>query len=243
VDAVSLEPVPEDWQRCLTIVAHPDDLEFGGSSAIARWTAQGKDVVEVLATRGEAGIDGLDPERCAELRTAEQLASGAIVGASAVEFLDHPDGVLQPGLDLRRDLARAIRRHRPDVVLTLSFGQGFWGQPAAWNHVDHRVLGEAVVDAVRDAANRWVFPELVDEGHAPWSGVRLVLVAYSPRSGHYVDVTDSLGVGIESLRAHKAYIDGLGYGFDPDAFLRGLAEPTGQQVGVGAAIPFEVMAL
>jgi len=237
-----LEPVPEDWERCLAIVAHPDDLEFGASSALARWTGQGKTVVEVLATRGEAGIDGLEPGECAKLRTAEQEASGAIVGASAVEFLDHPDGTLTPSLELRRDLARAMRRHRPDVVLTLSFREGFWGgPPGMWNHADHRVLGEAVVDAVRDAANRWVFPELRDEGHEPWAGVRFVLAAASPQSTHYTDVTGTLDNGIASLSAHRAYLDGLGTDFDPETFLRSITESTGRSLGVGAAVTFELI--
>ncbi len=236
-----LEPVPEDWERCLAVVAHPDDLEFGASCALARWTGQGKTVVELLATRGEAGIDGMAPDEAARVRTEEQLASGALVGASAVEFLDHPDGMLEGGLELRRDIARAIRRHRPEVVVTLSFRNGFRGGPATWNHVDHRVLGVAVVDAVRDAANRWVFPELADEGLEPWTGVRFVLVASSPRSGHYVDVTDSLDLGIASLEAHRAYIEGLGGEFEAEPFLRGLAEPTGAEVGVGAAIAFELI--
>jgi LmbE family N-acetylglucosaminyl deacetylase len=240
-----LQPVAEDWDRCLAVVAHPDDLEFGASCALARWTAQGKTVVEVLATRGEAGIDGMEPAEAARVREEEQQASGAVVGAAAVEFLDHPDGMLQPGLDLRRDLARAIRRHRPEVVVTLSFREGFRGGDG-WNHVDHRVLGEAVVDAVRDAANRWVFPELVAEGHEPWGGVRFVLAASSPRSTVYVDVTDTLEVGIASLQAHRAYIDGLSggsgaRGFDAEQFLRGMAEPTGQEVGVGAAVAFELI--
>lgn len=238
---LDLEPVPEDWERCLAVVAHPDDLEFGASCALARWSGQGKAVVEVLATRGEAGIDGMAPAEAARVRTEEQEASGAIVGARAVEFLDHPDGTLQPGLDLRRDLARAIRRHRPEVVVTLSFREGFWGGGAMWNHVDHRVLGEAVVDAVRDAANRWVFPELVDEGHEPWSGVRFVLVASSPRATHFADVTDTLEVGIASLEAHRAYIAGLGYDFAAEPFLRGLTEPTGERLGVGAALTFELI--
>src|SRR3546814_9564008 len=150
------------------------------------------------------------PAEASEVRTAEQYASAAVVGASAVEFLDHADGMLQPGLDLRRDLARAIRRHRPEVVVTLSFREGFYGMDRAWNHVDHRVLGEAVIDAVRDAANRWVFPELVDEGYEPWGGVRFVLVASSPRATHHVDVTDTTAVGIERLLAHSSNTTGLG---------------------------------
>lgn len=241
MDELGLQAVPEDWDRCLAIVAHPDDLEFGASCALARWTAQGKTVVEVLATRGEAGIDGMEPAEAARVRGEEQRASAALVGATAVEFLDHRDGMLEPGLALRRDLARAIRRHRPDIVVTLSFREGFRGTAAAWNHVDHRVLGEAVVDAVRDAANRWVFPELLDEGHEPWPEVRFVLVAASPRSDHFVDVTDSLDAGIASLQAHAAYLRGLGEGFDAEAFLRGLAEPTGLEVGVGGAIAFELI--
>lgn len=235
-----LEPVPEDWNRCLAVVAHPDDLEFGASTALARWSAQGKTIVEVLATRGEAGINGMEPGEAARVRSQEQLASAAVVGVETVEFLDHVDGALVLGLDLRRDLARAIRRHRPEVVVTLSFREQ-WRGGGGWNHVDHRVLGESLVDAVRDAANRWVFPELVAEGHEPWGGVRFVLAASSPRSGHYVDVTDSLETGIASLEAHRAYIEGLGGTFQAETFVRGMAEPTGREVGVGAAVAFELI--
>ncbi len=58
-----LQPIDENWQRGLAIVAHPDDLEFGAAAAIARWTGQGKQVVYALLTSGEAGIDGMDPGR------------------------------------------------------------------------------------------------------------------------------------------------------------------------------------
>jgi LmbE family N-acetylglucosaminyl deacetylase len=235
-----LEPVPEDWHRCLAVVAHPDDLEFGASAALARWSDQGKSVVEVLATRGEAGIDGMEPGQAAQVRTSEQVASGAIIGATSVEFLDHADGMLEYGLDLRRDLARSIRRHRPEVVVTISFRDTFRGG-GGWNHADHRVLGEALVDAVRDAGNRWVFPELVEEGHQPWDGVRFVLAGASPRSGHYVDVSDAIDKGISSLSAHRAYLKGLGNGFDPDAFLRESSARVGEEVGVAHATAFELI--
>jgi len=239
---MTLEPVPEDWDRCLSIVAHPDDLEYGGSSALARWTAQGKTAVELLATRGEAGIATMEPDETARIRTAEQEASAAIVGAEAVEFLHgHRDGMLEHGLDLRRDLARAIRRHRPDVVLTSSFREGFYGSPAGWNHSDHRVLGEAVVDAVRDAGNRWVFPELVDEGHEPWDGVRFVLVGSSPLSKHFVDISDSIERGMESLRAHAVYFDALGGSAETESFLRRGAAEVGAEVGVAHALPVELI--
>ena len=71
----TLDALPEDWNRALAIVAHPDDLEYGAASAIARWTAQGKDITYVLATRGEAGIDSMPPDEAGPLRTREQEAS------------------------------------------------------------------------------------------------------------------------------------------------------------------------
>jgi LmbE family N-acetylglucosaminyl deacetylase len=121
-----LEFVDEKWTSALAVVAHPDDLEYGAAAAIARWTAQGKRVVYCLATNGEAGIDGMTPEECGPLREQEQLASAAIVGVDVVEFLGYPDGVLEYGLPLRRDVARAVRRHRPDVVVTGNFHDS-WG--------------------------------------------------------------------------------------------------------------------
>ena len=77
-----LEHVDEDWKRGLAIVAHPDDMEFGAAAAVARWTAQGKEIVYALVTSGEAGIDGMDPAESAPLREEEQRASAAIVGVS-----------------------------------------------------------------------------------------------------------------------------------------------------------------
>ncbi|CAM5656790.1 hypothetical protein STENM36S_04338 [Streptomyces tendae] len=47
-----LEPMPGDWHRALAVVAHPDDLEYGCSAAIAAWTDEGREVAYVLATRG-----------------------------------------------------------------------------------------------------------------------------------------------------------------------------------------------
>ena len=61
-----MKPMPEDWDRAVAIVAHPDDLEYGVASAVARWTRQGKQVSYLLATRGEAGIDGMDPAEAEE---------------------------------------------------------------------------------------------------------------------------------------------------------------------------------
>ena len=239
---MTLEPMPEDWTRGLAVVAHPDDLEYGAASALARWSGQGKAITELLATRGEAGIATMEPAEAARVRAAEQQASAEVVGAVGLEFLDLPDGTLTYGLDLRRHLARAIRRHRPEVVITISFREGFYGSDGGgWNHADHRVLGEALVDAVRDAANRWVFPELLDEGHEPWEGVRFVAAAASPLARHYVDVSDSIEVGMASLRAHAAYLEALGGAEQTEGWLRDGAAGVGAEVGVAHAVAVELI--
>jgi LmbE family N-acetylglucosaminyl deacetylase len=239
-DPTALEPVDESWSTALAIVAHPDDLEYGAAAAIARWTAQGKRVVYCLATSGEAGIDGLTPEEAGPLREEEQRASAAIVGVDVVEFLGHQDGVLEYGLPLRRDIARAVRRHRPDVVITGNYHDN-WG-PGRPNQADHIALGRAVLDGVRDAANRWVFRELLDEGLPPWHATT-VLVSASPAATHGVDVTDHFEAGVASLEAHAQYLAGLGNNAmaEPREFLESFARATGTRMGCRLAVSFEVI--
>jgi LmbE family N-acetylglucosaminyl deacetylase len=237
-DGSPLAGFPEDWERALAIMAHPDDLEYGGAAAVARWTRDGRRVAYLLLTKGEAGIDSMDPAEAAKVRVAEQQASAAVVGVHEVEFLDHPDGMLQYGLDLRRDLAAAIRRHRPEVVVAVNHRETYGGRYL--NMADHRVAGQATIDAVRDAANRWVFTDLAASGLEPWGGVRHLAVLASPEPTHAVDVTDTFDLGVASLRAHAAYLAGLGDP-DPEAFLRGAAEAASARFGGRLAVTFELL--
>lgn len=234
---MDLEPMPEDWSRALAVVAHPDDLEYGASGAIARWTEQGKEVVYLLATRGEAGIDTLPPAECGPLREAEQVAAAAEVGVSVVEFLDHPDGLIEYGIPLRRDIAAAIRRHRPELVIASNHHDTFPG--GYRNMADHVAVGRATLDAVRDAANRWLFPELGE----PWQGTRWVAVSGSPLSGHGVDITAHFDRAVASLEAHAAYLAALGGAMaDAGTFLREAGERGAAQMpGVGLATTFELL--
>lgn len=230
-----MDPFPENWERAVAVAAHPDDLEYGAAAAIARWTAQGKSVAYVLATRGEAGIDGIAPDEAGPLRVAEERRSAAIVGVTDVSFLDYQDGTLEYGLPLRRDLAIALRRLRPEIVITLNFDLT-WGGDVV-NQADHRALGLALLDACRDAGNRWIFS---DAGE-PWSGVDAVFVAASPEPTHFVDVTATIDDGLASLREHKAYLDGLGGDFDHIAFVRDLAKQAGEKVGCAFATTFRLL--
>lgn len=237
----ALLPVEEGFERLLAIVAHPDDLEYGAGSAVARWTSQGKVVGYVIATSGEAGIDGIEPAQARSIREAEQRASAEIVGVESVRFLGYPDGVVEPGLGLRRDLAREIRTFRPDVLLLATCALTFGGNML--NQSDHRVVGVAALDAARDAANRWVFPELVLDGQEPWGGTSDVYVMGSNHPTHGVDVTDFLDYGIASLRAHRAYTAGLGRDFDAEAFIEGFTAKQGEMFGSTNAVVFEHLSL
>jgi LmbE family N-acetylglucosaminyl deacetylase len=201
------KPIPDDWQRALVVAAHPDDIEYGMAAAVAVWTAAGKEVHYLLATRGEAGMAGVPPEQAGPLREAEEWRSAAVVGVTEVEFLDHRDGTLVAGPELRRDLAAAIRRHQPELVVTGYFG-ATWSSPGMSpgyvNSADHRALGQSVVDAVADAGNEWIFPDLAEP---PWSGVQYIAVQDLSAPAHEVDVADTVETAVASLSEHRRYLE------------------------------------
>jgi LmbE family N-acetylglucosaminyl deacetylase len=228
---MALPALPEEFQRVLCVVAHPDDMEYGLSSAVARWTANGIEVGYLLLTRGEAGMPN-PPEETARLRLVEQQAACAAVGVEHLTVLDHPDGVLVYGLDLRRDICREIRRFKPDVVLGSSFEvETPWG----FDQADHRAAGLATLDAIRDAGNRWVFPDQTEEPHSP----RWYLQPAFANPTHGVDVTgEPLRRGVASLEAHAAYLAALPGHPAPADFIPKIAAMGGQAMGVEHAVLF-----
>ena len=231
-----LQPVPEDWTTALAVIAHPDDMEYGAAAAVARWTGMGKRVTYVLVTDGEAGIATLSPVEVGPLRRAEQIAACQEVGVYSVEFLGLADGLVTEGLALRERLCAVIRQHRPDVVLSINFRDS-WGGPS-WNHADHRAVGRALLDAVRDSGNPWLFPGAA----TPWPHVKFVAFAGSPQATHAVDVTASFNAGVRSLASHAIYLANLGGEMaSPDKFLRGAAEAGGIRLGVPLAATFELI--
>ncbi len=169
-----LTPLDEHWDRALAVVAHPDDLEFGAAAAVARWTGQGKRIGYIMVTSGEAGIDSLHPEECRTIRQAEQIESARLVGVDTVEFLGFPDGIVEYGVPLRAAIAAAVRQYRPEIVITGNFRDTFGG--VNLNQADHIAVGRGVLDAVRDAGNRWVFHDQLVDGLEPWGAC----VRYGP---------------------------------------------------------------
>lgn len=229
MDSTPLEPFPlQGISRALCVVAHPDDMEYGASAAVSAWVRQGVEVGYLLLTSGEAGMQRA-PSEVGPLRATEQREACGHVGVNHLTILRHPDGVLMPTLELRRDIAREIRRFRPDLVLTMA-----WDVEVPWglNQADHRAAGISALDAVRDADNRWVFPELTDvEDLTPW-GATWFLVAGSGQPTHGVDLAESdVEAAVASLSAHRAYLADLPNHPAPADFLPSSLAAQGELLG------------
>jgi len=211
--ALSDAPSPDIWspddgiRRVLIVVAHPDDVDFGTAGTVAAFTKAGLEVTYCLVTNGEAGGSDRSVSRpaMAALRQREQYAAAAEVGVTDVRFLGHPDGQLQPTIELRRDISRVIRQLRPERVLTQS-PERRWDFIFA-SHPDHLAVGEATVCAVYpDARNPFAHPELLDdEGLEPWSVSELwIMTAAGPNVA--VDTTAAVERKVAALLRHESQI-------------------------------------
>jgi LmbE family N-acetylglucosaminyl deacetylase len=240
-DRPSIDVLPDgEFQRVLCVVAHPDDVEYGTSAAVAKWTAAGVEVAYLLLTAGEAGMQR-PPDETRALRAGEQRSACDAVGVTDLTMLDHPDGMLVYSLELRRDIARKIRQFKPDVVVTGAWDIEFMG---GLNQADHRAAGLACIDAVRDADNTWVFPELAaGEGLPKW-GTTWLLVAGDSRPTHGVDISgEPLERGIASLEAHGAYLGDIPGHPAPRELISGFTSQAGKALGVPNAVLFRVFKL
>ena len=198
----------QPFQRGMVIMAHPDDAEWTCSATVAKWCAEGWEVVYVLCTDGSKGSD--DPEMTSEqlvkIREEEQREAGRVLGLKDVVFLGYPDAHLEPTMELRKDLAREIRRHRPDVVITENPVRGVNDHVYA-GHPDHLAAGEATLSAVFPTArDRLTFPELLDEGLEPHKVKEIWIAGGGEGSDMFVDVADHMATAIKALKAHRSQV-------------------------------------
>jgi LmbE family N-acetylglucosaminyl deacetylase len=192
----------DEVQRALVICAHPDDVDFGAAGTVATWTEAGVDIAYCIVTDGDAG--GFDPSvpraEIPGIRRTEQTAAAKAVGVSDLTFLGYPDGRLVTSLDLRRDLAREIRRVRPQRVVCPSPERN-WQRIFA-SHPDHLAAGEAALAAVYpDARNPFAHPELLVDGYEPWTVLEVWMMA-APVRNRWVDITDVLPRKLDALCNH-----------------------------------------
>ena len=226
-------PTPE---RLLVVAAHPDDIEFGAAGTVARWIGDGAQARYLIVTRGDKGSDdpATDPAELAARRVREQEAAAAEIGVARVDFLDEPDGQVEPTLRLRERVTRVIRSYRPEVVMThdptVLFVNNEWV-----NHADHRAVGQVTVDAVfptaRDPLN---FPEHAAAGLAAWKVAELFLWSTN-EANQIVDVSSTIDLKIDALAHHASQFREFG---ETARWLRGRAEELGERAGYAAAEGF-----
>jgi LmbE family N-acetylglucosaminyl deacetylase len=199
-------------ERILVVTAHPDDVDFGVAGSVATWVKSGIEVAYCIVTDGDAG--GSDrtitrPEM-ADIRRQEQRAAAAEVGVTDVTFLGYADGRLVPSIELRRDISRQVRIHRPERLVCQSPDR-MWDRIGA-SHPDHLAAGEAAVCAAYpDARNPFAHPELLEEGLEPHAVAELWMMA-APGANRVVDVTDTFDRKIAALLCHRSQVgeaDGL----------------------------------
>ena len=168
------QPAPAS---ALAIGAHPDDIEFGCGATLAKWAASGCRVHHLVLTDGSKGswdpgadLGALVATREAECRSAAEVIDGpnrprGVVGRpdragregepdQRVLFLRRIDGGLENAVEERREVARVIRRLRPEALL----GHDPWRRYRL--HPDHRAAGFLTLDALVAARDPHFFPEL-----------------------------------------------------------------------------------
>jgi LmbE family N-acetylglucosaminyl deacetylase len=235
--ATAWEPV-RPFSRALVIVAHPDDAEFGAGGTIARLTAMGTDVRYLVITDGASG--SADPEmsreRLVEIREAEQRKACAELGVTDVTFLRHLDGYLEPTIPVRREVAAAIRHHRPELIISLNPAMR-WSSWGYINHPDHRATGDLVLHSINPAASTRLWDTtLIDEGLEPWDVSELWMTGFGD-GDHLVDVTDTFDRKIAALCRHESQLNG----WDPGPRMREMARQRGADVGVDLAESFTAL--
>jgi len=234
------EYIPE---IAMSIHAHPDDQDFTVAGTLAKWAASGCKVISVIITDGAAGSN--DPAHAADykptltsIREKEQLAANNILGIEETVFMRQPDGELEPTVELRKEVTRLIRRHKPDVVITGDPQAVFYGSGYI-NHPDHRAAAQlALYAAFPSAGSRLLFADLLDEGFEPHN-VKRVYIHGSEKPDTWVDIADTIDTKIIALKKHVSQVDT----HNVDNWIRKWAEEEGKEKGLAYAEAYKVMIL
>ncbi len=198
----------------LVIMAHPDDAEFGCAGTVAAWARDGWEVHYVVVTDASGGgaDDATDVGPAARLaitniRKAEQRAACDVLGVKDIVFLDHPDGRIQPTLELRREIVRLLRTYRPTRLICQSPDRTWKpAYPIGRHHPDHLAVGEATIAAMYPASqNAWDFPELLAERLLPHK-VRELYVMGTPEPNMGIDISETFDRKIQALACHDSQL-------------------------------------
>lgn len=213
----------------MAIFAHPDDPEFVAGGALARWSEAGRQLIYVICTDGSKGSSDPNVTGPALIarRQEEQRAAARHLGCEEVVFLPYEDAVLEPTIELRRDLVRQIRKYKPQIVVCFD-PRDFWIGEYFLQHPDHRASGEAALAAIYPAArDRLTFPELLAEGLEPHA-VDDIYMSTAGEPNRWIDIEPVFDRKVEALLKHESQMDdGTWARKAARAFARRAGEPKG----------------
>lgn len=208
----------EKSRKLLAVFAHPDDESFTVGGTLAKYTAEGAEVILVSATKGEAGIPGLNAAEAARIREAELRAAAAELGVREVRFLGYPDGALA-SIDPNRAVARLmelLRELRPQVIIT-------FGPDGISGHPDHVTVSRWVTTAFEmmdgaDAPRKlyYIAPSLATQ-----QGCGVAASSPLPEGAVGIDVSAYLEAKVRAMQAHAS--QSPPYSGDPAEEARRLA--------------------
>ena len=228
-------------KRALVIAAHPDDIEFSCAGTVARWIKEGAEVIYILCTSGDVGINepGMTKTEATQIREAEQLAAAAVVGVKEVIFFREPDGMLENTVSLRKRLVREIRRFKPEVVIC-GDPTIVWVGSTYINHPDHRATAGAAIDAIFPAAGQPnLFEELAEEGLTAHKVRKVYVDAWDDKADVYINISETIDLKIEALKKHVSQMKD----WDPEPMVREWAGKAAQGKEMAYTEAFRVITL
>ena len=212
----------------LAIMPHPDDAEFSAGGTLALHTERGERVILAIATDGALGSFSIPAKSLARRRKSEAEQAATVLGIAQLEWLGHADGGLDglPAGQLRLEVVRLIRTHRPERIVSLD------PQDRRETHPDHRALWRAVAEALV-FSHLPLFDPGAGERHAPHFVAEKFFACDSPADANrFADISTSIERKLEALLQHRSQVEFLvedvarqmaKAGLDPSSILAGAA--------------------
>lgn len=209
------EQIFADKKRALFFPAHPDDIMVFFAGLINRLRKDEKEVYVVTVSNGARGSKGsvVSEEELAKQRLQEEIAGLEFLKVPKEKHvcLDYKDGEVESDMKLIGEVAKYIRKWKPDIVCThepsriyqaVDDGSGHWVQ-----HRDHRKVGEAVIDAAYPfSRDRSFFPEHAADGLEPHT-VKDILLTEENGVNFKFDYTEDLETKKSAMRLHKSQMN------------------------------------
>jgi LmbE family N-acetylglucosaminyl deacetylase len=218
----------------LAVSAHPDDMDVLCGGTISKFSKEGAKIYYLVLTDGSKGHEDhtIPTFELISTRKTEEKNAADILGVEEVYFLNFCDGELENNLDLRKQIVKVIREIKPDIVITMDPTFCYDLEKGRINHPDHRVAGQATIEAVYPfARNSRTFPELISDGYTPHI-VKEILLTQTQNPNLYIDVTETFESKLSAIKAHCSQFR------NPEVVCESMtqrAESTGKNSGLRGA--------